>query len=714
MNFEGEIGEIDLIARLVELGRDHFTGAIRFESDGIIKIVYFKGGDVLSASTNDRSDSIDEILLRAGKVTREHVKQALAKRKETETLGDALLNLGFITRKELTWARRVQVIGILRSISAWETGSYTIVADYLPKRDEGTVFSLQQIIVELIVTEQDRSKFEKLLASGEAVFQKSAEFDTVYRLLGLNQDAEEIVGHVDGTSTAAEVAAASGKDAFNVYKLLHALSLIGVLTRREKPKATNEVSDAARLDDFASVGVSDAADLWGDPEPEPLFAPSPIEPTVEVPIPAATDDEYDFTAEDAIAPDLSFDDPPSMPPTSDMPTWDAPAITTTPSTLAAAAREEQWGFDEAQIETARRAAVPVRSANATDDMPLIAKQVDDAPRRRSGLLIPLIALAVLAIVGFGAWKWWDAQNASPEPQLTARATARKPLRSQSVAAAAAAPTGTVAPAGATTTSATLISSTAPAGLTVTAAPATLIAGSSTTTTTAANATTNRASGRPAAAVPTRTIASARPGTTASTTTMGSARPAAAVSTATTPGARPATVVSTATAPIATIVSGNRIPPAAATARPSTASTVAPGTRPAPPSAASATTAAGTHIERATTGATITNTGAAPRATAGDDALRAKYDAMAREQAANTAGAFTVQFELVCETASLTKALKSGSNQIWFSPLSYRGKACYRVFWGRFGSHAEALQAVKDVPASLRGGATPVVIRIPRS
>src|SRR5256886_8480659 len=144
MQLEGQIRDIDIVERLVELWREHFTGAFRFEQDGVIKIVYFKGGDVLSASTNDRTDSIDEILLRAGKVTREHVKQALAKRKESETLGDALLGLGFITRKELTWARRVQVIGILRSIIGWKNGSSTIPGRLPPEMEAGTRHPLGQ------------------------------------------------------------------------------------------------------------------------------------------------------------------------------------------------------------------------------------------------------------------------------------------------------------------------------------------------------------------------------------------------------------------------------------------------------------------------------------------------------------------------------------------------------------------------------------------
>src|SRR5687767_13487007 len=250
---EGEISEINLVERLVELWRDQFTGAIRFENDAIIKIVYFKGGDILSASTNDRADSVDEILMRAGKVSKEHVKQALTKRKENETLGDALLNLGFITRKELTWARRIQVINVLRSLEAWTAGTFTVVADYLPKREEGTIFPLPQLLVEMVVTDQDRGKFEKLLDSGAAVFTKAPGHEETFRKLGLNEDAEAIMAQVDGERQATEVAAASRQETFNAFKLLHALSILGILERKKA---------AGPPPSFETAGVADAADMW--------------------------------------------------------------------------------------------------------------------------------------------------------------------------------------------------------------------------------------------------------------------------------------------------------------------------------------------------------------------------------------------------------------------------------------------------------------------
>ena len=288
MNLEGELRELDLIEKLIELSDAHFTGAIKFENDadGIIKIVYFKDGNVLSASSNDRADSIDEILLKSSKVSREHIKQALAKRKESESLGDALLGLGFITKKELAWVRRVQLIGIIRSLERWTEGMYTIVADYLPKREEGTIFNLPQIIVEVIVTEQDRASIEASLGGGDTVLERAPKADERYRSLGLNEDADRIFARIDGRSSAAEIAASSDMDAFSVFKLLYAFRILKVVQPAQKVQVKDE-----------------------------LFAPLPELPSFDEQAPTEALPKLDFGADDSFMPDWDAKPGPAKNPT---------------------------------------------------------------------------------------------------------------------------------------------------------------------------------------------------------------------------------------------------------------------------------------------------------------------------------------------------------------------------------------------------------------
>jgi uncharacterized protein DUF4388 len=488
---EGEISEIDLVARLVELWREQFTGAIRFENDGIIKIVYFKGGDILSASTNDRSDSIDEILMRAGKISREHVKQALAKRKESETLGDALLNLGFITRKELTWARRVQVVGVIRSIAAWTEGSFTIVADYLPKRDEGTLFPLPQVLVELVVTDQDRARFERALDGGSAVFAKTADFDDVFRRLGLNEDAEAITTQIDGAKSAADVATASRRDTFNAYKLIHALATLGILTRVDRTPAQPEFA----VDDFASAGVADAAEMLDEPAPAPRFefdeAEALRQPTLEVPAmsyddpPAQTASAWDEPEETAVP------EPPAR-----MPSWDTPTRAVPLAAAAMSAKEianvpvnqeeddEQWGFDEAQIETAQRA-----TAARAGEPPA-------APEggRRYGLLLALMVIFILAAAGYFGFRWWQGrEDAASVASVNPTPAPRRPRVPRANPAA----TMTIEPV--TETMATITDTTGTAAGTTSAATATIATSTAATTITPTTpvATTTAAAKPPA-------------------------------------------------------------------------------------------------------------------------------------------------------------------------------------------------------------------------
>lgn len=446
MKLEGELREISLIPKLIELSDERFTGAIRFENEteGVIKIVYFKDGNVLSASTNDRSDSIDEILLRSSKVSREHIKQALAKRKENETLGDALLNLGFITKKELAWVRRVQLIGILRSLNRWDNGSYTIVQDYLPKREEGTVFNLQQIVVELIVTEQDRAAVESDLGGAEQVFARTADADERYRQLGLNEDADRIFARVDGTSSASDIASAADMDTFAVFKLLYAFKLLGVIEPTEKPQVKDELS--LSLDPLPELPTLDLPLVEEEQQPAQSFdaAPRPFESSV--PAPARP-----LAVETAIS---EYDD------------WDTP--------VASAPKETKAPISPSPA----RAAAP-------------AMFTRPAKKRSKAPLIALVVLLLLAGAGYGAYLFFGrspetpavAVTPRPRPVPTAAVSAPPPVTETSTStapspstASSIAPTSTstiaeVAPPPTTTTPATIQPTRIPPVPTTTATPA---------------------------------------------------------------------------------------------------------------------------------------------------------------------------------------------------------------------------------------------------
>jgi hypothetical protein len=357
MKLEGDLQDIDIIRHLLDLAESRFTGAIRFENDGVIKILYLKEGDVLSASTNDRADSVDEILLKAGKVNRDHIRQALGKRKDNETLGDALLALGFIAKKELVWARRVQAVGIIRSIRDWPAGSWQLVHDYLPKREEGTLYYLPQIILELIVTDTDRASVEQQIEGGSLGFSRTPAFEERYAKLALNEDADRIVAEIDGDRTAAEIAAASQLETFAVYKLLLALEALGMV-KRDKSQPSLEVP-------LAGMAAYD-------------FENETVDRT-----PPTEDDLSDHFRDDSLG------DPMSVP---------------LGGTVPAATTPMAWDSGEATEPLDRELKGETPVANEADE----ARFRREASR--NSMLMVLLLIVGMGVIAYFGYRWWSGRE----------------------------------------------------------------------------------------------------------------------------------------------------------------------------------------------------------------------------------------------------------------------------------------------------------------
>lgn len=146
-----------------------------------------------------------------------------------------------------------------------------------------------------------------------------------------------------------------------------------------------------------------------------------------------------------------------------MPAWDVappPIVAPIPARVEppVEATEEQWGFDEAQIETARRGSAPVPPGRSP-----IGGAFPRKAKKRSGLWIALVIVLILAGAGYGGFWWWQnrenqatsalagtqqpaARPATPATQPTATIAEGTATQAPDLTAA-----GTLAPVTATST-----------------------------------------------------------------------------------------------------------------------------------------------------------------------------------------------------------------------------------------------------------------------
>ena len=70
---------------------------------------------------------------------------------------------------------------------------------------------------------------------------------------------------------------------------------------------------------------------------------------------------------------------------------------------------------------------------------------------------------------------------------------------------------------------------------------------------------------------------------------------------------------------------------------------------------------------------------------------------------------TLQLMIACQEDSISKALAvDRDGALWFVPFAFKGKDCYKVYWGDYSSAPEAQSALNALPDTFRSGKPQVV------
>ncbi len=226
MNFstKGSLAETGFISLLKGVSDSQLTGMVRLENGPVIKVVYLQRGTVSFASSNEKSDRLTEVLKRAGKLTLEQVQDAQNRLKPNVSLGKTLVELGYISAKDLLWGARAQVDGILHQLLFWNQGSYQILEGTLPKEIIHLNLPASSVIFEGIMRTQNREWILQHIGSPEAVYAIVSDFDDQNQVLKL--PIPDVIKKMNGRRSLHEIAHMSDVETFEVCKAVVALEYL--------------------------------------------------------------------------------------------------------------------------------------------------------------------------------------------------------------------------------------------------------------------------------------------------------------------------------------------------------------------------------------------------------------------------------------------------------------------------------------------------------
>jgi len=148
---QGSLRDVALADILRDLLSSKATGILNLQNNGQEKSIYLQEGNIVFASSNLLEDRLGNILVRAGKLTQEQAEAVLKLKGATQKkFGAIIVELGFMTPKDLFDGLKLQVKEIIFSLFRWEDGLYRFAAGQLPSQTIPLILDPIQLISEII------------------------------------------------------------------------------------------------------------------------------------------------------------------------------------------------------------------------------------------------------------------------------------------------------------------------------------------------------------------------------------------------------------------------------------------------------------------------------------------------------------------------------------------------------------------------------------
>ncbi|HET9294768.1 MAG TPA: DUF4388 domain-containing protein [Gemmatimonadales bacterium] len=254
MAIEGPLKELHIhdVFQLLDLGRK--TGVLRVTSElrQNAGVVYFDEGAVVAAEIRSNPHPLGALLLRAGKVSEEDLARAIAVRasRDGQRLGDVLVEMGALTRRELDRQIRVQVEEVIFELMSWSEGYFSFEEGRIPagSGDATVRIPTESLLMEAARRIDEWSRIEARIPHLGVIPHFTGSPDEDGGILDLLPFEWEVLASIDGQHDIRELAQRLGRSEFDVARTLFGLATAGVIVLEE---AVAQSVESAIVQDLA-------------------------------------------------------------------------------------------------------------------------------------------------------------------------------------------------------------------------------------------------------------------------------------------------------------------------------------------------------------------------------------------------------------------------------------------------------------------------------
>lgn len=240
--FKGNLKDFSLTMILIELNRDRATGTLSVTTPLFTKNIYVRDGSVIFASSTFEDDRLGEMLVKAGKISLEQYDKSVEILKASgKRQGAILVDLGYITPKDLFWGVKYQVKEIIYSLFQLEEGVYEFNENAVPPDEVITLkISMNNLIYEGVGRIDNITRIRREMPGVKTVFKLNEDSVGIFKGIDLSSNDRTILSLVDGKRSINQLIEESRMNSFDVMKTLYVLWSTGFIVEREMPVEAQE------------------------------------------------------------------------------------------------------------------------------------------------------------------------------------------------------------------------------------------------------------------------------------------------------------------------------------------------------------------------------------------------------------------------------------------------------------------------------------------